>query len=146
MLEVIDEVCDSLKNAMMRKSITVIRPNVESSPILATKPYVYSVFHNIIENAVKYSDMNKSERIIRIALSESGGYYSASITDNGIGIDMEAASGKVFQMYQRFNNTHPGHGFGLFLVKSQMEAMGGKIELDSILGQGTTFTLYFPKR
>jgi signal transduction histidine kinase len=59
---------------------------------------------------------------------------------------METASGKIFQMYQRFNNTHPGQGFGLFLVKSQMEAIEGKVELESILGQGTTFNLYFPKR
>ena len=48
-------------------------------------------------------------------------------------------------MYQRFNNTHPGQGFGLFLVKSQMEAMDGKIELKSVLGEGSTFSLYFAK-
>ena len=77
--------------------------------------------------------------------SESIKNHKVSISDNGIGIDMDLASSKIFQMYQRFNNTHPGQGFGLFLVKSQMEAMGGNVELESILGHGTTFNLYFPK-
>ena len=49
-------------------------------------------------------------------------------------------------MYQRFNNTHPGQGFGLFLVKSQIEAIDGKVELESVLGQGSTFNLFFTKR
>jgi signal transduction histidine kinase len=95
---------------------------------------------------VKYSSNSKTDSFIKIDYSEVPEFHRISITDNGIGIDMDAASGKLFQMYQRFNNTHPGQGFGLFLVKSQMEAMGGKVELESILGRGTTFNLYFAKR
>jgi signal transduction histidine kinase len=83
---------------------------------------------------------------LKIDFSESPRYYQLTVTDNGIGIDMEAASGKLFQMYQRFNTTHPGQGFGLYLVKSQMEAINGQVEIDSVLGQGTTFKLYFNKK
>ena len=79
-------------------------------------------------------------------MTETAEHYKVSIIDNGIGIDMAMASEKVFQMYQRFNNTYPGQGFGLFLVKSQMEAMEGKVEVESILGKGTSFYLYFNKR
>jgi len=107
---------------------------------------VYSVFHNIIENAVKYSDETKENKHIIIDYESIPGYHRFSITDNGLGINMEAASGKLFKMYQRFNDTHPGEGFGLFLVKTQMEAMGGKVELESMIGHGTTFNLYFPIR
>ena len=114
--------------------------------IMALKPYVYSVLHNIIENAVKYSDSTEEQSYIKISCEDKGQYLTASITDNGIGIDMNVASGKLFQMYQRFNNTHPGQGFGLFLVKSQMEAMDGKVEIESVLGLGTTFNLFFAKR
>ena len=82
----------------------------------------------------------------KFKLGESTKFHKVSITDNGIGMDMALASDKIFQMYQRFNNTHPGQGFGLYLVKSQIEAMDGKVEFESVLGQGTTFSLYFSKR
>jgi two-component system, sensor histidine kinase LadS len=142
----ISNVVDALKTPISDKRIRVVMPTQQNITIKALKPYVYSVIHNIIENAVKYADMNKENRFIKIAISESQKHHVVSITDNGIGIDMDVASGKIFSMYQRFNNTHPGQGFGLFMVKSQMDAMEGKVELESILGQGTTFSLYFPKR
>lgn len=139
-------VVESLKINLEEKNIKIELPTQNSFIVKALRPYIYSVLHNIIENAVKYSDSNKTNSSIKIALSETTKYQKVSISDNGIGIDMDLASGKVFQMYQRFNNTHPGQGFGLFLVKTQMETMSGKVEVDSIFGQGTTFNLYFLKR
>jgi len=148
-IDFVDEisiVIESLRSSIKKKAIKLIYPVDDTFLVKALKPYIHSIFHNIIENAIKYSDTNKKESFVKIELSETHKYAVASISDNGIGIDMSAASEKVFQMYQRFNNTHPGQGFGLFLVKSQMEAMGGKVELESILGQGTTFSLYFLKQ
>jgi signal transduction histidine kinase len=142
----ISNVVEALKTPISDNEIKIVMPPQQNVTIKALKPYVYSVIHNIIENAIKYADFNKEDRFIKIDIHESPKHHVVSITDNGIGIDMDAASGKIFSMYQRFNNTHPGQGFGLFLVKSQMEAMQGKVELESILGQGTTFNLYFPKR
>ena len=121
-VEVIQEihrVLASLKSAIDEKKISIIMPEKKSFIIKATRPYVYSILHNLIENAIKYSDVNKSSPKIKVQLSENSESQIVSVTDNGIGIDMELASGKIFQMYQRFNDTHPGHGFGLFLVKSQ---------------------------
>lgn len=142
----ITNAAEVLRTAISDKQIQLMMPAQRNLTIKALKPYVYSVCHNILENAVKYADIKKENRFIKIDISESLKYHVVSITENGIGIDMEAASGKIFSMYQRFNNTHPGQGFGLFLVKSQMDAMQGKVELETILGQGTTFSLYFPKR
>jgi signal transduction histidine kinase len=142
----IDKVIYSLKPSIKEKNIKIELPKMDAFQVKALQPYVYSIFHNIIENAVKYSDISKVNPYVKIELSDTKKYYLASVKDNGMGIDMEMASGKIFQMYQRFNNTHPGQGFGLFLVKSQVEAMGGKVELESNLGQGTSFNLYFRKR
>ncbi len=142
----IDKVIYSLKPSIKEKKIIIEPPKMDAFQVKALQPYVYSIFHNIIENAIKYSDISKVNPYVKIELSDTKKYYLASVKDNGIGIDMEMASGKIFRMYQRFNNTHPGQGFGLFLVKSQLEAMGGKVELESNLGQGTSFNLYFRKR
>jgi len=141
----IEVVVEALKSSIDEKNIKIVMPSHKPFTVKALRPYVYSILHNLIENAVKYSDNKKVDSIINIDLAETEKYHKISISDNGIGIDMDMASDKVFQMYQRFNNTHPGQGFGLFLVKSQMEAMHGKIELQSVLGQGSSFSLYFAK-
>ena len=65
------------------------------------------------------------------------------VIDNGMGIDMTLAGTKMFQIYQRFNTHSSGRGLGLYLVKTQMEAMGGTVDIKSAVGAGTTFTLEF---
>ena len=65
--------------------------------------------------------------------------------DNGIGIDLARNKDKVFGLYQRFHNYPDSKGLGLYLVKSQVESMGGSISLESKVDKGTTFTLSFTK-
>jgi len=144
--QLLEEVVDSLKNSLQERGVKYIHDAKVLPTIMAIRPYVYSILHNIIENAVKYADPSKGSMYVKVDYSELPKYYQLTVTDNGIGIDMEAASGKLFQMYQRFNTTHPGQGFGLYLVKSQMDAINGQVEMDSMLGQGTTFILYFNKQ
>ncbi len=63
--------------------------------------------------------------------------------DNGIGIDMSRNKEKIFGLYQRFHNYPDSKGLGLYLVKSQVETMGGTIEVQSEVNVGTKFTLTF---
>jgi len=144
--KVIEDVKESIKNNLEEKQVTFHCTYTDLPEITAIRAYVYSVLHNIIENAVKYADLSKKDCFVKVNVSESNTFHIITITDNGLGIDMAAATGKLFQLYQRFNTTHPGQGIGLFLVKSQMEAMSGRVEMDSMLGQGTTFTLWFAKK
>lgn len=65
--------------------------------------------------------------------------------DNGVGIDMQRFGKKIFGIYQRFHTKIEGRGLGLYIIKSQIEAMDGKIEVDSTPGSGTTFRIYFHK-
>jgi signal transduction histidine kinase len=60
-----------------------------------------------------------------------------------IGIDLERNRDKIFGLYQRFHDYADSKGLGLYLVKSQVESMGGKIGVESIVGEGTTFTITF---
>jgi signal transduction histidine kinase len=63
--------------------------------------------------------------------------------DNGIGIDLVRNKDKIFGLYQRFHNHPDSKGLGLYLVKSQVEAMGGTITVSSVVDKGTTFTITF---
>ena len=93
-------------------------------------------------NAIKY----KSEtRKLKITITANIFNNSTILVfkDNGIGIDLKRNKDKVFGLYQRFHDFPDSKGLGLYLVKSQVETMGGSIELDSEVNIGTTFTLTF---
>jgi PAS domain S-box-containing protein len=102
--------------------------------------YLESVLFNLISNAVRYSHKDRKAEIM-ITFDEEAN--SLKITDNGIGIDLKKNGEKLFGMYKTFNNNPDSKGIGLFLVKNQVDAMGGTIKAESKLGEGTTFIIYF---
>lgn len=63
--------------------------------------------------------------------------------DNGLGIDLEKESGSVFGLYKRFHFHKEGKGIGLFMVKTQVESLGGKITIMSKINEGTEFNIEF---
>ncbi|MEL6537990.1 MAG: ATP-binding protein, partial [Bacteroidota bacterium] len=105
--------------------------------ILGFPPYVHSIVHNLIHNAIKYASPTR-DSWIRISISLGDNLIEFMVEDNGIGINMDLAKDKIFRLYQRFNTTHPGKGFGLFIVKTQVEAMGGTVSINSAQDQGTS--------
>ena len=66
-----------------------------------------------------------------------------TIADNGQGLDLARNKNKIFGMYKTFHNNEDARGLGLFITKNQVEAMNGKIEVESAVGVGTTFKVYF---
>lgn len=110
------------------------------------RAYVYSILDNLLSNALKYRSL---ARPLRITIEGFGGVPSGAsvrFTDNGSGFDQAKAGTKVFQLYQRFHSGPQGQGMGLFLVKTQVEALGGTIEVSSQVGVGTCFLLHFNQR
>ncbi|MEJ6981814.1 PAS domain S-box protein [Pedobacter sp. P351] len=108
------------------------------------RAYMESIFLNLLTNAIKYrSDKRKLKLTVRIEEYETKSVLT--FQDNGIGLDMEKYRSKVFGLYQRFHNHPDSKGLGLYLVKSQIEALGGRIELESAVDEGTKFTLTFNK-
>ena len=96
-------------------------------------------------NSLKYND---ETRILKITISSKiiDDKVLIVFKDNGIGIDLERNRDKVFGLYQRFHNYPDSKGLGLYLVKSQVETMGGAISIDSEVNKGTTFTLTFKNK
>jgi len=100
------------------------------------------VFHNLIGNGIKYADVSKANSFIQIDVIKTESSLTLKIADNGIGIDQEK-HGKIFDMYYRATDRSKGSGLGLFIVKEILLKIGGRIELTSSLGVGTTFILSF---
>jgi PAS domain S-box-containing protein len=104
--------------------------------------YLESILLNFISNAVKYSSSDRQPKI-EFSIFEEKGNLGLEIKDNGIGIDLKKNADKLFGMYKTFNNNPDARGIGLFITKNQIDAMGGKVEVESELGKGTSFKIIF---
>jgi signal transduction histidine kinase len=104
--------------------------------------YVESILFNLISNAIKYRDPDK-KLAISIESSKTDDYTVVVVADNGLGIDLGSHRENLFNLYKRFHFHVDGRGVGLYLVKTQITALGGKVDVDSTPGEGTVFTLWF---
>jgi len=123
----------------------ILRIELEKVTILnINKAYLESILLNLFTNAIKYRSPKRTLRIF-VSSKEVNDEITLIFKDNGIGIDMERNRDKIFGLYQRFHNYPDSKGLGLYLVKSQVETMGGSIQVESEVDKGTTFTLTFKK-
>ena len=111
----------------------------KKSEVIACKPYILSVFQNLLSNSYKYRNPDKKLEVQIKTWEDEAGHAIIEFKDNGIGIDLTRYKDRVFKLYSRFHRHVDGSGFGLYLVKSQINAMGGEIEIESTPGFGTTF-------
>ena len=110
--------------------------------IRGSEAYIDSIILNLLTNAIKYRS-EKHEPYIRIMVSSFQDLVQIDVIDNGLGIDLELQGRKIFGMYKTFHKHPDSRGVGLFMVKNQVEAMDGKIEVKSKVDVGSTFSIYF---
>src|SRR6185437_526842 len=103
-----------------------------------------NIINNLLDNAVKYSKENLR---IKLTTSNFNSHLRIKIEDNGIGMNKETLN-RVFEKFYRAHtgNLHniKGFGLGLSYVKTIVEAHGGKIKVESVVGKGTNFTVFMP--
>jgi PAS domain S-box-containing protein len=112
------------------------------SGMKAFRPYLVSIFQNMLSNSFKYRDYSR-KLIIGIRSYTNNGKLILAFSDNGRGIDMEKYGNTIFKLYARFHKDVPGSGLGLNMVQEQARALGGSTQITSQVGDGTTFTFTF---
>jgi signal transduction histidine kinase len=112
-------------------------PPVEGDPLALER-----IFANLLHNALKFTPEHGH---VEINMAEATGGIAVSILDTGYGIAAEEIP-LLFQRYRRTSTTRhrEGTGLGLFIVKALVDAHGGKIEVQSIVGTGSRFTVFLP--
>lgn len=120
-----------------------ISMNLEEAFVNFNLRYLESIFINLISNAIKYRNAERPLKILVESKRVEKGIY-ISFSDNGQGIDLNRHSSRLFGMYQRFHPNTEGQGLGLFIIKAQIDALGGSVELKSAVNEGTTFQIFFP--
>ena len=115
------------------------------SPMLSEEVRIKQIIDNLLGNAIKYSDENKAEQIIKVRAYENEQEHVIEVEDNGLGIP-KSRQGEMFEMFKRFHpNVSVGSGLGLSIVKKHIDSLKAEIDVKSS-ENGTCFTLIFPKR
>lgn len=143
--DIIHKVADNLSLQIQEKqgSLT-LKLAAQRHRINADDVHFSNIVFNLLDNAIKYSGEQPK---IEIETANQGNMLAIKVRDNGIGMNKETQS-RVFEKFYRAHtgNLHNVKGFGLGLsyVKAMVEAHGGKIKVESTLGKGSTFTVFFP--
>ncbi|HCZ34797.1 MAG TPA: two-component sensor histidine kinase, partial [Cytophagales bacterium] len=106
--------------------------------------YIESILYNLIANAIKFRSPNRKP-VVTIKTFSSENQIAIHVSDNGLGIDLSLVRDKLYGLYQRFHTHVEGRGLGLYLVKAQVDALSGSIEIESSPDKGTTFRIRFPR-
>jgi len=140
----LDTITESIAQKIKDNKAEIHCDFTQAAVIQSFESYIDSIFQNLLTNAIKYKSPKRAP-IIHISSKEAANFIQVDFKDNGLGIDLEKNRHQLFGLYTRFHKHVKGTGLGLYLVKNQMEALGGKIEVTSAINEGTTFHLYFPK-
>ena len=98
------------------------------------------ILNNLLSNAFKYQKKDRTDKIVELDITVDSGELTMLIRDNGIGISGNHI-GDIFNMFFRATSQEVGSGFGLYNVKDALLKLNGEIKVDSVLNEGTTFTV-----
>ncbi|MGD1894885.1 MAG: PAS domain-containing sensor histidine kinase [Cyclobacteriaceae bacterium] len=139
----VNDVFDSLGYTTSATQIEKIIDIHQPQPFYSDAHCLKVVLSNLISNAYKYSSAHRRPGEIRVSVFVSDQEATLQVRDNGLGIAKEHLS-KIFEMFYRASVQQNGSGLGLYLVKETIDKMKGKIDVDSALGEGTSFTVRIP--
>ncbi|MFD2999874.1 CHASE domain-containing protein [Pontibacter toksunensis] len=126
---------------LIQASGATISTDLEVKNILYARKNLRSIIYNLVSNAIKYKSPERAPEV-RIATYQEGEYIVLEVEDNGLGIKKEQQH-KLFTMFKRLHSHVEGTGIGLYIVKRIIENNGGLIKVESEVGKGTTFKVYF---
>lgn len=142
-----------IKNEIIRitESIEILMANAnakveyhldDADHVETNSSYFESIILNLLTNALKYKSPLRDLKI-KISTEVIKNYKILIFKDNGLGIDLTKYKDELFGMYKTFHGNTDAKGLGLFIIRAQIEALKGKIEAESELGESTTFKIYF---
>ncbi|MEM9363577.1 MAG: PAS domain-containing protein [Bacteroidota bacterium] len=140
--EGIEKVQQNLSAFLEKNKVEISNTIDNSLRVMSVPAYLESIILNLMTNAVKYRHPKRVPEISLSASKEANGIVF-SITDNGLGIDLDRYGDKMFGMYKTFHNNKDARGLGLYIIKNQIEAMDGYITVESTVNKGSIFKVFF---
>lgn len=140
--DLVDAIKTSIYNTVVTENVQFHCDFAEVGSLFTIRSYIYSIFYNLSSNSIKYRQPDVSP-VIRIQSRKINNKIELRFRDNGKGIDLDKNGNQLFGLYKRFDTSMEGKGMGLFMVKTQVEALGGTIRIESKLGEGSEFIIQF---
>lgn len=140
--EIFDKVVQSMEGELIQTEAHITFDFNEAPTIIYSRSYLESIFQNLLNNAIKYRSPERKPQI-KVTTSLQGKSIILRVGDNGQGIDLNKFGDKLFGLHKTFHEHKDARGVGLFLVKTQIEVLGGSIEAESEIDKGTTFIIRF---
>ena len=144
MAPTVERVCRMLSGIAKKNEITIDLQLKQDCPILILEDDLYQIAFNLVENGIKYN-MPGGRLTVKLLRQEDNALLQ--VTDTGVGIPEESLS-HVFERFYRVDKARArksgGSGLGLAIVRNMVERNQGSIAVESVLGQGSTFTVTFP--
>ncbi|MBZ4036077.1 HAMP domain-containing histidine kinase [Flavobacterium sp. 17A] len=139
--EIVSDLQEDLQDRMDDREIHFINKIENSFVFLGNKTLIHILIYNLVTNAIKY---NKPEGNIIIEDGFVGEHYFIKVKDSGIGMD-ESQLEKIFSRFARISSDQEGQGLGLAIAQSVAAFHHIEIKVESVINEGTTFTLWFQK-
>ncbi len=138
--EMLDKVKRILSNEIDETNAQIHADFSRVKLIQSIGAYIESIFLNLLSNSIKYRKPNDFPNI-KISTSLNNQQVTLRFKDNGLGINLDRDRQNLFGLYKRFYFHVEGKGLGLYLVKTQVEALGGTIKVKSEPGEGAEFII-----
>ena len=142
---VVKGVLQSIEEQVRISNAKVTTDFTECRNVYFPQVHLHNILQNLVTNAIKYSRKGQKP-IINISSVKDNGTTCVQVKDNGRGIDMKNFGNKLFGLFQRFHLDVEGKGIGLHITKSIIEKYGGRIEVSSVEGEGSTFKIYLKSK
>ncbi len=139
--EMIAAVLSSFENFPGYDRIKIHTEIKKSAEFFSDKNLLYSIFQNLMENAIKYLDVKKDTSFLEIKIDVSKTGAEFWFIDNGLGIRKEFLN-KIFDIFFKSSENANSTGLGLFIVKTSIEKLNGTIHVESEVGKGSTFHVH----
>lgn len=144
LLDCLNNVLSSI-NSLIKKTKTKLTYDFSKVDMVKfNKAFMESVFLNLITNSIKYAKPGSHPKI-SIVTEETDRDNMLIFIDNGLGFDMDRVKGKIFGFQQSFHNHQDSKGIGLYLVYNHVTSLGGQINVESKINEGTKFIISFKK-
>lgn len=142
--EILNDIILDMKQMIDFSNVTIQMDVDAQLSVFFSKSNLRSILYNLISNAIKYRSPQRPPKIEIDSRSSNDDYVILKVRDNGLGMDLMEKD-TIFKMFQRLHDHVEGTGVGLFMVKRMLENAGGKIEVESQLGEGSVFTIYLKR-
>lgn len=120
----------------------VVTTDFKVPSVIFPKKYLQSIVSNLVSNAFKYRSPERPLRL-HLASQMEDGEVRMSVSDNGLGLDLDLHRNRIFKIRQVFHKHPDAKGFGLYMTRAQVEMMGGTIWVESQPDAGSTFYIQF---